>query len=75
VSRKLLVATLNVRGLGTGTGEVIQALSSHALDVLVLTETKLTKNSKGMAYQWLANLGCKQYHCVTMHIRTKAKRG
>jgi exonuclease III len=70
--RKLRFATLNIRGLQSGAEEVREVVRGHQPDVFVITETKLTRKTKGRAYQWLSELGYKQYHQAATHTQQGA---
>jgi exonuclease III len=59
---KLKLMTLNVRGLQGSLEDVLDVLQDHQPDVLVLTETKLTRKSCGQACRSLSGHGYVQRH-------------
>ena len=54
---KLKVMTLNVRGLHSNLEDVLDVLQDHQPDVLVLTETKLTRKACSQACKYLSGHG------------------
>lgn len=59
---KLKLMVLNVQGLQTGQADVLHTLTTHKPDVMVLTETKLTRKARSRMCSLLAGHGYRQRH-------------
>ena len=64
---KLKVMTLNVRGLHSNLEDVLDVLQDHQPDVLVLTETKLTRKACSQACKYLSGHGYVQRHSACQY--------
>ena len=64
---KLKVMTLNVRGLHSNLEDVLGVLQDHQPDVLVLTETKLTRKACSQACKYLSGHGYVQRHSACQY--------
>ena len=63
--KHLKIFTLNTRGLQTGLVDVLQLLQDHRPDVLILTETKVSKQSLRYVKYHLCRQGYWQFHSTT----------
>ena len=63
----LKVMTLNVRGLYSNLEDVLDVLQDHQPDVLVLTETKLTRKACSQACKHLSGHGYVQRHSACQY--------
>ena len=61
------VMTLNVRGLHSNLEDVLDVLQDHQPDVLVLTETKLTRKACSQACKYLSGHGYVQRHSACQY--------
>ena len=59
---KFTIMTLNIRGLGTGTADILELLHKHKPEVLIITETKATKTSRKSISKGLGGQGYYQYY-------------
>ena len=59
---KFTIMTLNIRGLGTGTADILELLHQHKPEVLIITETKVTKTSRKSFSKRLEGQGYYQYY-------------
>ena len=68
----LKVMTQNIRGLHTGLEDIQTILREHQPDILIVTETKLTKKGRSRISQQLAGQGYRQRHSVRYQLKPQA---